>query len=338
MTGRNLTDPTRAMRGEDLEAGTKDPVFENIEIPEHFGPVDVMVDDLKVKRFAFTQDDFGDWYLKKGPWGPRIGQPGLLANDLLQLFTTRYAASQVVGLHTSEELWFERPVEVGQQVRLSGRYVEKYERRGQGYVVMEAEARGEDGSVLVRHRGVEIMRTDPAAVGGRGSTAGGDGPRVSGEYDTSLPLVERLHPQVAPGSGLVPLSKEATVEQMAVFSRLGEFVRNIHNDRDKARSAGLDVPILQGQQQVCYLAELMARCFGRDWFTGGRLKVKFLRPVKAFEVLAVCGAVRRVTQETSGVRIDLDVWIRRSDGDLVTVGWASGALTPIAPEMTRRNN
>lgn len=326
MVGRNLTDPMRALRREDLEIGTKEPTYENIEIPEDFGPVAVLVDDLKVKRFAFTQDDFGDWYLKKGPWGPRIGQPGLLANDLLQLFTTRYAASRVVGLHTSEELWFERPVEVGQRVRLAGRYVEKYERRGQGYVVMEAEACDEDGNTLVRHRGVEIMRTRPREVGGRGSTGDGEGPRVTGQYDTSLSLVERFDATVVPGAGLVPLRKEATIEQMAVFSRLGELVRNIHNDLEKAREAGLDVPILQGQQQVCYIAELMARCFGPDWFTGGWLKAKFLRPVAAFEVLEVSGGVRDVRHEDGRLRVELDVWVRRADRVLVTVGWASGVL------------
>jgi acyl dehydratase len=326
---RDLTDPTVALEGVDPEAGRKDPTYENIEIPEEFGPVEILVDDFKVKRFAFSQDDFGDWYLREGPWGPRIAHPGLLANDLLQLFTTKYAASRVVGLHTQEELWFERPVPVGSVVRLAGRYVEKYELRGQGYVVMDAEARDENGDLFVRHRGVEIMRTKPAEVGGRGSAAGGGGPRVSGEYDTSLPTVSTLDPSVAPGTGLVPLTKEVTLEQMAIFSRIGELVRNIHNDVDTARRAGLAVPILQGQQQVCYLAELMARSFGRHWFTGGWLKVKFLRPVTAFSVLELSGAVRDVRPEGGAVRIDLDVWARH-EGALVTVGWASGTVPSVA--------
>lgn len=324
--GRNLTDPTRALAGADLEAGTKDPTYENIEVPEDFGPVEVLVDDFKIKRFAFVADDFGDWYLKASPWGPRIGQPGLLANDLLQLFTTRYAASRVVGLHTSEELWFDRPVLLGQRVRLSGRYVDKYVHRGQGSVVMEAEARDHDDNVLIRHRGVEIMRTQPGEVGGRGSAGGGENRRVTGEYDTSLPLVERLGRSVAPGMGLLPLQKEVTFEQMAVFSRLGEFVRNIHNDLVTARGAGLDVPILQGQQQFCYLAELGARAFGRNWFTGGWLKVKFIRPIKAFEAIEVGGVVRELEPDGPRTVIDLDVWVRRSDGSLATVGWARASV------------
>jgi hypothetical protein len=55
--GRNLTDPSRAAHEDDLEAGLKPPVFDSIVVPEEFGPVDLLVDDLKVKRFAFTQDE-----------------------------------------------------------------------------------------------------------------------------------------------------------------------------------------------------------------------------------------------------------------------------------------
>lgn len=322
--GRNLTQPARILDGEELEGGLKEPTFEEIEIPEDFGPVELCVDDLKVKRFAFVADDFGDWYLRASPWGPRIGQPGLLANDLLQLFTKRYAASRVVGLHTTEELWFQHPVFLGQRVQLAGQYVEKYERRGQGYVVMEADARDSDGTVLVRHRGVEIMRTRPGAVAGRGGAGGSDKPRVTGDYDATLPLVEQLGAGVRPGMGLVPIAKEITVEQMAVFSRIGEFVRNIHNDLARARDAGLQVPILQGQHQICHLAQLCARCFGARWFTDGWLKAKFLRPINAFDNIEIAGAVHEVTRDGAMLSIELELWVRSADGDLSTIGWARG--------------
>ncbi|MEV5440542.1 hypothetical protein AB0K80_31730 [Streptomyces sp. NPDC052682] len=330
--GRNLTDPSRAVHDEDLEAGLKPPVYEEIVIPEEFGPVEVVVDDLKVRRFAFTQDDHGDWYLRSGPDGPRIGHAGLLANDLLQLFTLHYAASQVVGLHTEEELWFDRPVRVGQRVRLAGRYVDKYERRGQGYVVMEADARDEDGRTLVRHRGVEIMRTAPAEVAGRGSAGGGGGGRrVSDAYDTSLPLAQRLGAGSLPGTGLEPLRKEITFEQMAVFSRIGEFVTNIHDSLGTARAAGLAVPIVQGQQLVCYLAELLTRVFGAEWLWTGWLRVKFLRPVSAFDTIEAAGAVREVERDGSRTRIGLDVWVRRGDASLAAVGWARGEVPTDRP-------
>lgn len=325
---RDLIGPQRLRETGVLEQGLKEPIYENIEIPEHFGPVEIVIDDLKIKRFAFVTDDYGDWYLRSGPSGPRIGQPGLLANDLLQLFTTRYAASQVVGLHTSEELWWEHPVEIGQIVTLEGDYTEKYEQRGQGSVVMEAGATDEAGRVLVRHRGIEIMRTRPAEVGGRGAATAPHGPRVTGEYDQTRPLVDTLDIGIEPGTGLVPIPKEVTFEQMAVFSRLGEFVRNIHNDLETARAAGLELPILQGQQQVCYLAQLCARSFGTRWFTGGSLKVKFLRPISSLQTIELGGVVRAVEDDGSGPEAHLDLWIKDANSRMTTVGWARGPLGP----------
>jgi len=322
---RNLTDPARALTEDDLERGLKQPVAEAIEIPEHFGPVGVLVDDLKVKRFAFTQDDYGGWYFGESPFGYRIGHAALLANDLLQLFTLRYAASQVVGLHTEEELWFERPVRVGEVVRLEGSYTEAFERRGQGCVVLEADARDSEGRVLLRHRGIEIMRTVPGTIAGRSSAETSGGRRVTGEVDESLAAIEVAGAlaDAVPGAALVPLAKEITQEQMSVFSRCGEYVRNIHNDLQIARAGGLRVPIVQGQQQVCHLAEILTRVFGARWFTGGWLRCKFLRPVDGFEVISVGGVVREVERDGDDAVVHLDVWIRKPDGSLATVGWAA---------------
>lgn len=323
---RNLTDPRRARGEADLEAGLKAPVYESITIPEDFGPVQIVVDDFKIKRFAFILDDFGDWYLREGPDGRRIAHSAILANDLLQLFTTRYAPSQVVGLHTEERLWFERPIRIGEVITLAGRYTEKFERRGQGYVVMEADGRDADGGVVVRHRGVEIMRAAPAEVGGRGSTGGGEGRRVAGQFDASLPIVSAIGADAVVGMGLVPMRKEVTVEQMAAFSRVGEYVTNIHYDLRAARAVDLSVPIVQGQQLLCYVTHLMTRCYGLAWLSGGSIQAKFLKPVSASEQISLEGAVCAIDEVPRGVAVECEFWVRREDGAMAAVGWASATL------------
>jgi acyl dehydratase len=324
---RDLTDPRLAADGRELEAGCKEPVFENLAIPERFGPVTLVVDDHKVKRFAFTQDDHHPWHLDTSPFGYRIGHATLLANDLVQLFTTVYAASRTVGLHTEEQLWFDSPVRVGERVTLDGAYVESYHRRGQGYVVMEARARGEDGRSILRHRGVEILRTVPGAIAGRSSTnggVGGDARPVTGEVDAALPVARTAGDGLRPGMALPELAKEITAEQASVFSRCGEYVRNIHNDLDIARRGGMPVPIVQGQQQCDLVAELLTRFSGTRWFTDGWLRTKFVRPVAVFEPLRVGGVVHAV----HGGAAELDVWVRRGDGHLSTVGWARCPVGP----------
>lgn len=317
---RDLTDPRRTTTRGDLELGLKEPEFENLDIPERFGPVTVRVDDHKIKRFAFTQDDFHPWHLEASPFdGRRVAHAALLGNDLVQLFTTVYAASRVVGLHTEEQIWFDSPVFLGEAVTLTGTYTEAYERRGQGYVVMEATAVGEDGRSILRHRGVEILRTRPGDVAGRGSAAAAPAERrVTGDVPVNAAPFDPSHPAI--GQALPTLAKTITVEQAAVFSRVGEYVRNIHNDLDVAQAGGLTVPIVQGQQQYGVLAEMLTRAFGTDWFTDGWLRAKFLTTVDVHEPIEAGGVVTGVTDG----RVELDVWVRRADGALSAAGWASG--------------
>lgn len=316
---RDLTDPRQAAEVDDIEAGLKEPLFENLAIPEDLGPVTVRIDDHKIKRYAFTQDDYHPWHLEASPFGGRrIAHASLLGNDLVQLFTTVYAASRVVGLHTEEQLWFDSPAHLGEEVTLHGAYTEAYERRGQGYVVMEAKATGEDGRSILRHRGIEIFRTRPADIAGRGSAA--PKKRITGEVAPGSPPFDAAAPAV--GQVLTALTKTFTTEQAAVFSRIGEYVRNIHNDLDIARAGGLRVPIVQGQQQYGLLAEALTRAFGTALFDGGRLRAKFLNTVEVHEPVEAGGVVTGVDEE----RVDLEVWVRRADGALSAAGWAEMPL------------
>src|SRR5829696_5772048 len=321
---RDLTDPRRAATVNDLEAGLKEPIFENLEIPEKLGPVTILIDDHKIKRFSFTQDDYSPWYLQGSPFGgERIGQPALLGNDLVQLFTTRYRASKTVGFHTEEQMWFDNPVKLGEKVTMSGAYTQAYERRGEGYVVMEAQALGEDGRSIIRHRGVEILRTVPGKIGGRGSEK--PARRVTGEVGANARQIATVGADVRVGDVLEPLPKTITAEQAAVFSRLGEYVINIHSDLRAARAGQLRVPIVQGQQQAGCVAEFLARAFGTAWFTDGWFQLKFIAPLQVFDPIEITGMITGIDRAADGKQqVNLEVWVRRaSDARLTLVGWAS---------------
>jgi acyl dehydratase len=310
-----------------VRQGTRDALYENVEVGERFGPVELVVDDHKVKTFAFTQDDSNPWCLSGSPFGARIGHAALLANDLLTVYYEAYDRNTVVGLHSEEELWFVSPVRVGERVMLTGRYVDKYVKRGQGYVVLEAEARGEDDRLLVRHRGTEIMRTQPGAVAG-GRTAEVVGRRVTAETRDDLAVVTVALPGLEQRRPIAALVKRVTQEQISVYSYCGEYTRNIHTDLEVAQRAGLRLPIMQGQMQACYLSELATSFFGAPWFTTGRLKLKFLAPVEAGETLTIAGAVLGELDDADGRRLEIEVWTRRPDGTMCAAGWASALIEP----------
>jgi len=299
--------------------------YENIVLGEDFGPVEEVVDDYKVKKFAFMVDDYHPWYFGDSPFGRRIGHAAILANDLLQLFTQVYDPNTVVGLHTQEELWFVNPVFVGERVRLYGKYVEKYERRGKGYVVMEADARGEDGRVLLRHRGVEILHIEPGPVVGKG-TAEAPEKRVTGEYRKDVAPVTQARRGILPGTPLAPLVKRVMQDQIAVFSGVGKHLKNIHTDIEVARKGGLPNTIAQGMMETIYLTELLTGFFGPAWFTTGWEKMKFIAPVFSGETLTARGVVTGETQEAEGTRLELEIWCQNAAGTMTAAGWASARV------------
>ncbi len=323
---RDITDPRRAEWVDDLEAGLKEPEFENLEIPEHLGPVKEIIDDHKIKRYAFELDDYLPWSMQEGvsPFdGKRIGQAGILTNDIVQLFTLKYKGSKVIGLHTEAQLWFDNPVYENEIVTLEGDYTDSYIKRGQGYVVLEAGAKGADGRSIVRYRGVEILKTIPGNVAGRASAT--PEKKVTGEIPENPHYIENVKDGVQVGDVLKPLKKTITAEQAAVFSRVGEFVTNIHNNLETARKGNLRIPIVQGAQFFCTLTELLTRTFGEDLFHEGWVRAKFVSPIKVFEPFETSGIVTDIEELPDGrKKVSMDVWVRRSsDGRLSAAGWAS---------------
>ncbi|HEX3804684.1 MAG TPA: MaoC family dehydratase N-terminal domain-containing protein [Solirubrobacteraceae bacterium] len=299
----------------------KEGLYELVEVPEEFGPVERLVDDYKIKAFAFSQDDYNEWYFTDNtPFQRRIAPAGVLANDLMAIFLTKYHS--VVGLHTEEELRFHTPVFAGERVTLTGRYVDKYIKRGMGHVVLDTMAHGEDGRLVMQHHGTEVMRVAAGAVVGRQS-AEAVPKRVTGEFDKDREPATAARLDLHPGTPTETLTKVTHQDQMSVFSLAGQYVRNVHNDLDIARRAGLEKTLMQGQQQVCYAIELMTRFFGAAWFTSGRLRVKFIAPVYVDEIIEVQGVVTGASSDDEGERLDLEVWIRNGAGALSTVGWAS---------------
>ncbi|MFE3740670.1 MaoC/PaaZ C-terminal domain-containing protein [Streptomyces sp. NPDC059134] len=310
----------------------KEARYELVEIPEPMGPVAVTVDRRKVLDYAYSEDDFGSWYFGDSPFGGAVGHPLVLANDLLFLFYENYDGNTAQGLHTHEHLTFHSPVAVGETVTVEGGYTEKYERRGQGYVVLEAEARGADGRLLVRHVGKEIMRTVAGEITGQNRTAGATRSRtVLGTVDTSLPVLDRARLDAPARAALPRRTTVFTQDQMSVFSWAGQGYANVHTDREKAAASGLDRTIVQAQQQTGFVITNLVDVFGKAFFTSGELDLRFVSPAFVGDELTTGGAVVGV----SGDRLELEVWVDKADGTRTALGWASARVDD-APERPTR--
>jgi acyl dehydratase len=313
--------------GESGPRPLKEARYELVEVPEPMGPVVVTVDRRFVLDYAYAQDDFRDWYFGDGagnPFGHAVGHPLVLANELLFLFYANYDGNTAQGLHTHEHLRFRSPVRVGETVTVEGGYTEKVERRGQGYVTLEATARGEDGRVLVEHIGKEIMRTVAGDVVGGKRTEGEQRPRtVLGTVDDAVPAITVAAHGLPERAALPRRTTTFTQDQMSVFSWAGRGFANVHTSQAKAEASGLPRTIVQAQQQTGHIVANLVDVFGASFFTTGELDLRFVSPAFVGDELTTSGAV---VGETDG-RLELEVWVEKADGTRTAVGWASADIS-----------
>ncbi len=299
-------------------------LFENIEVGEQLGPIELDVDEFLIRQHEFTVEEQAPAADEDG----QVAQASILLGELLRLLNTRYDPHHDVGLHQREQVWFSSPVRAGERVRLTGTMVEKYERRDRGYFVIEAEARvvGSD-RLICRHRPVEaILIGDPDKLGGgRGRETAER--RVEGNYPHDVPVVHAATAGVTIGSPVPVLERTVRQAQISVYSNVSAFWRTTHTDVHAARAAGLDSTIAQGLMEACYISDLASRFFGPTWHTTGHMDLAFLAPYFPDDSVKVFGVVSGVEMVDGDTRVELEVWVEDAEtGRKLTVGWVDAVV------------
>ncbi len=304
----------------------KETTYENVEIGEEFGPVEVVIDDHFIKGYAFALDDYHPWYFEESaPFGGRIAAQLWLVKELMWLFFTKYDPNAILGLHQKEEIWNHAPVPFGARLTLTGAYTDKYERRGKGYVVLESRVRDEQGQVLVRQRSTEIMRIPDGIQLGTGSSEK-TGRRVSGQWPEDRQPAPQARAGLTPGTPVGPLTKQVVQDQISVFSGALQNFRNVHTDINIARKAGFRDTLAQGLMGSCWLSEMLNDFFAAAWVTSGWSRLNYLQPMFPADTLTCRGVITEVKEQDGGIDMELELWTENQDGLLVTAGWGGARI------------
>lgn len=107
--------------------------------------------------------------------------------------------------------------------------------------------------------------------------------------------------------------------------------RNLHTNPAAAREAGLDAIIASGTQSEGLLVAFLIATFGSThWYRGGRLDVRFLKPVHVGDV--VQPKLRWIARQEvdGGVLLSAECWCELQNGERVIAGSASCSV-PEAP-------
>jgi hypothetical protein len=219
--------------------------YDAIVLREPLGPIRFRVTEAAVRQFALAT--------MEEPFERGLAQPTLLGVHLNSVILERYATLHIGGFQAAEQFTTYRPPRVGEEVELTGQFVDRYRKNGVGYVVLERTARGADGEL--------IMHAVQTAV-------------------RDLPT-ERLQafsrPAVPATSGSVVI---AATRRAVTHAQVKAFGGNTRAHDDPA------TPI-QGWLCIGLVSDLLTRTCGEAWLYGGQMEVKFVRPAYVGQPLTI---------------------------------------------------
>ena len=126
--------------------------FETVIVGDELGPVEYHITKKAVQEFANAVDDRRRWYTCESPFGPAIASPTFVCGDYIRLIESTYDSAGPGWLHAKQESQFRNPAVAGTIIRVEGRIVDKYIRRGRKYIVLEYICSVREGLEVSRHR------------------------------------------------------------------------------------------------------------------------------------------------------------------------------------------
>lgn len=130
-------------------------VFEDMPVGEEYADEYVLTPDL-ARDYAEAIEDLNPWYLEPSPFGGPVANPILIVAQHVRLFKTKYATAGNV--HTRHATQFFNPARIGKKIKVYGKLVDKYIKRGREYLVMECRSVDEDEIEICRDRRTVIIR------------------------------------------------------------------------------------------------------------------------------------------------------------------------------------
>jgi hypothetical protein len=124
--------------------------WDDIETGQECEPYEYEITQELVKTYLQAIGIENPWYTEDSPFGGPIAPALISKSDAADPNWWHPFASRPEFLHARSEFEFIHPVKVGKKVKVKGKWVEKYEKRGRKWAATEALAVDEDGVEIVK--------------------------------------------------------------------------------------------------------------------------------------------------------------------------------------------
>ena len=203
-----------------------------------------------------------------------------------------------------QEWDFHHPIYPEREYRRTSTILDVYEWRNRSVVKQEVSLF--DGSTLVgrgvHHQSFLLNQTS-------GKLALRDPKKKEGVRKFEIPQ----------GEVIDSVDRDIDLEMCGVFFHGN---KSYHTDKEASLELGFEEVVVGGRMTMSIVGEMMQHRFGRGFYEGGTLDIKFTNIVWPDDHVTAKGVI---TQEQSGTA-QVTVWMEKDDGTVVIVGTASAAL------------
>lgn len=270
------------------------------------GTFNLTITEEMVQHYIRGLEVPNPWYTEDSPFGGPVA-PAVIFQDISNRFKGWYLDNLFGNLWLRQEWDIHAPVRVGQTLHCTARVADRYQRRDREVVAQEVWLRDAAGR-LVAH-GIHHQSFLPEQSSG--AVALRDPKAKEGAKTHSDPTGEPLS---------LELKKAFTAEMCDQFFYSN---RNYHNDKEASKQLGFQEVVIGGRMTLAGISELLTRHFGRGWFLGGHLDVKFTNVLWLSEPCTIRGVITGRSLEDGKARAQVAVCCEKADGTKVIVGTAS---------------
>ena len=114
-----------------------------------------------------------------------------------------------------------------------------------------------------------------------------------------------------------------TLDKILAFEKVvWQREANTHSDPEVAKQRGMSKQIASGQNQLAFMHELLETTFEEGWVRGGRISMRWLRPVYVGDSVTPHVRVSAIGEDGGRKRVEMEVWCENQNGEKTSGGTA----------------
>ena len=198
------------------------------------------------------------------------------------------------------------PIIPGQEYNVTSKVLDIYDHRNRDIVLQQVSLWSPDGELMAQGRHHQSYMQDQTS----GRVALRD-PKAKGGVRTF---------NVPDGEFVEGSSHAISLEMCGTFFHGNA---NYHTNIDAANELGFDEVVVGGRMTMSYVGDLLDRHFGKAWYEGGKIDLKFTNITWPGDSVIPKAVVTDETVVDGEKRANVAVWVEKEDGTVVIVGTAS---------------